>query len=150
MLAEYHSGLKGIVTQFFDIFRMDILPKSKWKCLNIVKLFIFPVFMIFGIFCSVWHLVFQFQDYSDLMDWAFTIIFIAGLYQSVLIHLTLVLINKKVIMDIFEYFDDILLNCKDELFNALREKHYIKSTKLAFTFARYCTQIKIYFSILKF
>ncbi|XP_059608158.1 odorant receptor 85b-like [Phlebotomus argentipes] len=87
-------------------------------------------------FCELWHLFLQIEDYSDLMDVAFTITLTTGFFQSFLLYFLLNLQNKDRILEIFEYFENLLAS-KDELLSVIRTKFYEKHMKIAHYCARY-------------
>lgn len=129
MLQIYHSRLKKIVSFFFTAWRLEFLPKSKWGFLNILKLSVYPIFTVFGLFCVIWHLFVQIEDYSDLIDVAFTCTFVVGLYQDLMIYTVITVYNKKRIVEIFEYFENLLI-LKDPLMFDLRQKHFESITRI--------------------
>uniref|UniRef100_A0A7G3B6V1 Odorant receptor n=1 Tax=Lutzomyia longipalpis TaxID=7200 RepID=A0A7G3B6V1_LUTLO len=137
MLSRYHSGLKKIVQYYFYIFRLDFLPQFKCKGINLnsLKLFVYPCMMVFSVSCSIWHVLCDLEDFSNIIDLSFSLSFIVGFAGSLGCFHTTTVLNSKIILSTLEYFDNVI-NAEDGFVTDIRRKHYLKYTKLAFWVGR--------------
>uniref|UniRef100_A0A7G3AL71 Odorant receptor n=1 Tax=Lutzomyia longipalpis TaxID=7200 RepID=A0A7G3AL71_LUTLO len=104
MSRRYHGEIKRIVSFYFNFWRLDFI-KFNWKWLNLLKLVTYPIFALTGLFCSTWHVFYQMDDYSDLIDLSFSIVYVFAMYQAGVIYLTINILNKNKIQNILEHFD---------------------------------------------
>ncbi|XP_055701453.1 uncharacterized protein LOC129800810 [Phlebotomus papatasi] len=130
MLEENHEKLKKFVVFVFKVWRSEFLPDCRWKVLNDVKLFVHPTLLVSGLFCILWHIFVQMEDYSNLVELAFSIAFVISFYQALAVYFTVILGNKEEIFDILEYFDTLIYSSKTEIMN-VRRKHLQENTKIA-------------------
>uniref|UniRef100_A0A7G3AK99 Odorant receptor n=1 Tax=Lutzomyia longipalpis TaxID=7200 RepID=A0A7G3AK99_LUTLO len=136
MLEEYHSGLKRILLFFFRAWGLDFLPKPKRKVLIFLKHSLYPIYAMYGVFCELWHLIYQMEDFSDLIDVAFSITLAIGMFQGVLIYLVIIVGNRGKIMEIFEFFEQ-LIKTHDPTMREIRRRNFEVSMRTSFICAKY-------------
>ncbi|GAB0092571.1 hypothetical protein DMENIID0001_075760 [Sergentomyia squamirostris] len=135
MLIKNHNQLKKIIDLFFTYLRLDFLPDTKFKLFNALKLTILPMLYLFSCMCSSIHLFVQVEHYDDLIDVSFSLIFALAFFQCFMTMLTFLIANKNRILKVVEYFYKVI-NSDDLLISNLRQKHYLRNTKLALWLAR--------------
>ncbi|GAB0092572.1 hypothetical protein DMENIID0001_075770 [Sergentomyia squamirostris] len=133
-LIKYHRELNVIIGFFFKLWRLDFIPDSKWEFVNYLRVLLSPISWTFCGLCSLWHIL-HMEDYDDLIDVSFTIIFVFAFYQCNMIYLTTHLSNKQNIMKILKFFDEAIVS-DEYLLSDLRKKFYFRNTKIAFYVGR--------------
>uniref|UniRef100_A0A3F2ZEC1 Odorant receptor n=2 Tax=Phlebotomus papatasi TaxID=29031 RepID=A0A3F2ZEC1_PHLPP len=130
MLEENHEKLKKFVDFVFKVWRSEFLPDCRWKILNDAKLLVHPTLFVSGLFCILWHIFVQMEDYGNLVELAFSITFGISVYQGLAVYFTVILGNKKEIFDILEYFETLVYSSGTEIMY-VRRKHLQENTKIA-------------------
>ncbi|GAB0099013.1 hypothetical protein DMENIID0001_148320 [Sergentomyia squamirostris] len=136
MLEQDHHRLKSLLTFFFKAWNFGFLPETPCLPLNILRKLIYPLYIVYGEFCVQWHLFVQIEDFTDLIDVGFTLTFVIGLYQDLMIYFGIAIYNKRRILEVFEFYEG-LLEDRDVLVRELRRRHFGRSTRMAYIFAKY-------------
>ncbi|GAB0099015.1 Odorant receptor [Sergentomyia squamirostris] len=135
-MLKNHSHLKTLLTIFFKAWTFGFISKSKFQLLNILRQSIYPLYIIHGGSCVLWHLFVQIHDYTDILDVGFNLTDLIGLYQALMIYLGIVIYNKQRILEVFEFYED-LLEDEDVIMVKLRKRHFGRSIRIAYICAKY-------------
>ncbi|XP_055692292.1 odorant receptor 85b-like [Lutzomyia longipalpis] len=71
------------------------------------------------------------EDYSDLVEFAFSIAMGLAMFQCVMIYLVIIIYNRKRITEIFEYFEGLVAS-SDPIMSKIRQKHFTTNTRIAY------------------
>uniref|UniRef100_A0A7G3B7C9 Odorant receptor n=1 Tax=Lutzomyia longipalpis TaxID=7200 RepID=A0A7G3B7C9_LUTLO len=135
MLKVYQANLKRIVLFFFSAWSLDFLGSCRWRFLNILKLSFYPIYVFLGVTGEAFHVLVQMEDYSDLVEFAFSIAMGLAMFQCVMIYLVIIIYNRKRITEIFEYFEGLVAS-SDPIMSKIRQKHFTTNTRIAYICAR--------------
>ncbi|GAB0099014.1 Odorant receptor [Sergentomyia squamirostris] len=136
MLQQNHNRLKRILFLFFKAWNFGFLPEPTFFILNALRLSIYPMYLLYGEFCILWHLFVQIEDYTDLIEVGFNVTFLIGNYQALMIYLGIAIYNKRRILEVFDFYEG-LLEDQDVLVRELRRRHFGRSTRIAYFCAKY-------------
>uniref|UniRef100_A0A3F2ZED9 Odorant receptor n=1 Tax=Phlebotomus papatasi TaxID=29031 RepID=A0A3F2ZED9_PHLPP len=133
MLEENHNLLKNFIFTYYNIWRCEFIPDFQWKIIKCLKILIYPINLVFGMFCIIWHLVFQVRDYG--YDLALSIIYFIGIYQCTVIYYEIMIKHRERIFAMLQFFDN-LLKTTDPLISPIRRKYLLSNTKLGIKWTR--------------
>ncbi|GAB0094348.1 hypothetical protein DMENIID0001_096340 [Sergentomyia squamirostris] len=129
MLIQQHNRIKKCIYLYYKIWLCEFIPECRWKIVNKARHAIFPINLAFGLFCLLWHLLFQIEDYG--YDLALTCVYCFATYQSYAVYIEIMLIRRKKIFSILKYFDKLVAS-QESLISDLRKQHLLVNTKLGF------------------
>uniref|UniRef100_A0A3F2ZDC7 Odorant receptor n=1 Tax=Lutzomyia longipalpis TaxID=7200 RepID=A0A3F2ZDC7_LUTLO len=133
MLEDNHKRLKNFIFMYYNIWRCEFIPDFGWKFIKWIKTSIYPVNLLYGVFCMIWHFFIQMEDYG--YDLALTIVYFFGVYQCFVVYYELMINHRKDIFELLHFFDGFLRS-DDLMISGLRRKHLRINTNLAIKWTR--------------
>ncbi|GAB0087918.1 hypothetical protein DMENIID0001_022840 [Sergentomyia squamirostris] len=127
LLEEQHKRLKWIIFTYYWIWRCEFIPDFGLKILKNIKSSIYPVNLIFGMFCVVYHFLVQMVDYG--YDLALTIVYFFAIYQCAMVYAEIMIIHRERLFDMLKFFDEWIIS-KEPLISDIRRKHLLANTEL--------------------
>uniref|UniRef100_A0A3F2ZDE7 Odorant receptor n=1 Tax=Lutzomyia longipalpis TaxID=7200 RepID=A0A3F2ZDE7_LUTLO len=126
MLEEYHERLKGVIFTYFRIWRCEFLPDCGLKAIRAIETSIYPLNLAFGIFCVVWHFIYQMVDYG--YDLALTIVYFFAIYQCAMVFSEIMINHRDRIFEMLRFFDGWLKDT-EPLIAEIRKKYLLINIK---------------------